>query len=137
MQSENDPLSELRMQVDEPPDTNTTMPRSTPPTPPSTQPKVSLPEQTVQHFCQALAALSQTSSEPDYIQDFLPVVWALVNKYLKQDPNLRSRLAGLEEFEENVKEKGEQQFIDLLKDMAKKENWQGLLENGTSFLPLT
>ena len=44
------------------------------------------------------------------------------------------RLANQDKFEENVKSKGEDKFIELLKDIAKKKNWQDLLENGTSFL---
>ena len=46
-------------------------------------------------------------------------------------------LASLEEFLQNVRQKSEKEFIDLLKDMAKKKTWRDLLENGTSFLSST
>jgi hypothetical protein len=61
-------------------------------------------------------------------------VWFYVNKALKEDPILKTRLADKDKFQENVKSKGEEKFIELLKDMAKKKNWQDLLENGTSSL---
>ncbi|KAI0248394.1 hypothetical protein BJV78DRAFT_1354923 [Lactifluus subvellereus] len=42
---------------------------------------------------------------------------------------LSGRLANINQFRANVKRKGEQQFIDLLRDMARKKSWQDLLEN--------
>jgi hypothetical protein len=47
---------------------------------------------------------------------------------------MKPRLADEDGFKKNVQTYGEKQFIDLLKDMAKKKNWQDLLENGTSSL---
>jgi hypothetical protein len=64
----------------------------------------------------------------------LDFVWVAVRDALQEDPNLKARLANENQFKENVKKKDEQQFINLLRDIAKKESWRDLLQNGTSFL---
>jgi len=82
-------------------------------------------------MCKKLERLIQPGDDNDSILDD---VWTYVNKALKEDPILKARLADEGEFQENVQKYGEKQFIDLLKDMAKKKNWEDLLENRTSFL---
>jgi len=82
-------------------------------------------------MCKKLELIIQPDDDDDSI---LGVVWFFVNKALKEGPILKPRLADEGEFRGNVQKYGEKQFIDLLKDMAKKKNWGDLLENRTSFL---
>jgi len=84
--------------------------------------------------CERLQRYIQPDDSDKAILGSLGTIWVNVNKALKEDPILKMRLADQDKFEENVKSKGEEKFIVLLKDMAKKKNWQDLLENGTSFL---
>ena len=85
-------------------------------------------------MCQQFERLIQPDDDDDRIKNSLNAVWFLVNGALKTDPVLKMRLANQDEFQENVKNKGEEQFINLLKDMAEKKNWRDLLENRTFFL---
>jgi len=82
-------------------------------------------------MCKKLELNIQPGDDDDSI---LGDVWTYVNKALKEDPILKTRLADEGEFQENVQKYGEKQFIDLLKDMAKKKNWGDLLEHRTSIL---
>ena len=70
-------------------------------------------------------------------KDSLEIVWGAVKRALRNHPKMEKYLASLEEFLQNVRQKSEKEFIDLLKDMAKKKTWRDLLENGTSFLSST
>jgi hypothetical protein len=101
---------------------------------PSTQRKVSIPERALRVVCNTLERLIQPGDDDDRIQDSLETVWCNVHKALKEDSIMKPRLADEDGFKKNVQTYGEKQFIDLLKDMAKKKNWQDLLENGTSSL---
>jgi hypothetical protein len=67
----------------------------------------------------------------------LEYVFLTVKQALFDDPKTENYLASPEEFLQNVRQKGETEFIDLLKDMAEKKSWRDLLENGTSFLSST
>jgi hypothetical protein len=58
-------------------------------------------------------------------------VWMAVHGALKVDPELKEHLADAEEFLRNVKGKGEQEFIESLRDMAKAESWERLFDDGT------
>ena len=62
------------------------------------------------------------------------IVFVTVYNALQEDLNIKACLANNDQFEENVKKKDEQQFINLLRDITKKESWQDLLQNGISFL---
>jgi hypothetical protein len=74
-------------------------------------------------------------SEPDdVIRESLVAVWAYVTNALSEDPVRKETLANQTEFQENVNKGGEEQFIHLLKDMAKRKTWQGLPGNSTSFI---
>jgi hypothetical protein len=137
-QSEDDPFQvgeELgRLQLDEPADDDTKSSTHTRTTLLSTQPNVSIPDGAFRLLCKNLERNIQPGDIDDSIQDSLDNVWFFVNKALKEDPILKTRLADKDKFQENVKRKGEERFIESLKDMAKKKNWQDLLENGTSSL---
>jgi hypothetical protein len=85
-------------------------------------------------MCSILERSIEPDDDDDDIQYSLVTVWFNVNEALKEDPILKTRLADKGEFVENVEKYGEKQFIDLLKDMAKKKNWGDLLDNRTSFL---
>ena len=79
----------------------------------------------------------QATDRDDYIKKRLQFVLLAVNEALSDDPKMKKYLASPDEFLQNVTQKGEKEFIDLLKDMAKKKSWRDLLENGTSFLSST
>ena len=54
-------------------------------------------------------------------KDSLEIVWGAVKRTLRNYPKMEKYLASLEEFLQNVRQKSEKEFIDLLKDMAKKK----------------
>jgi hypothetical protein len=122
------------MQVDDTADNNENPTTPTRPTPPSTQSTICISEQTIQNMCKHLERNIKTDDDDDWIRQSLYFVFILVRGALEEDPNLKARLANKDQFKENVKKKDEQQFINLLRDIAKKESWQDLLQNGTSFL---
>jgi hypothetical protein len=125
MSLEDGPFVVSLMQVDEP--VPATHVKSTPLSTPS---RVSVPEEAVQELGKELEVYIQSSLSNDRI---LCHVWISVHDALKRDQTLRTRLANQDEFKENVKKSGEDQFIDLLKDIAKRRSWRELLENSTSF----
>jgi hypothetical protein len=124
------------MQVDDPADNNDNPSTPTRPTPPSTQSTICISEQTIQEMCENLELFSHIIKTGDdaRIRRSLGHVWFTVRRALQEDPNLKARLASEDQFKENVKQNDEQQFIDLLRDIAKKQSWRDLLQNGTSFL---
>jgi hypothetical protein len=136
LQSEDDPfqVSESlgRLQLDEP--THDDPNPATRSTLPSTQPKVSIPDRALRAMCKKLERNIQPGDDDDSIQDSLNTVRSIVDDALQEDPSLKTRLADKDEFRGNVQKYGEKQFIDLLKDMAKKKNWGDLLENRKCFI---
>jgi hypothetical protein len=64
------------------------------------------------------------------IKGILGVVWVIVRDALKSNKTLEGHLATSKQFQDNVKRKGESQFIDLLRDTAKRRAWHELFENG-------
>ena len=76
------------------------------------------------------------------IRNNLDYAWFQVCEVLEQagDSNLKGRLKNKSEFRAHVKPGSdqEQELIDLVRSMAKGQvPWRDLLENGTSFVPLT
>jgi hypothetical protein len=138
LQSEDDPFqvseSLERLKLDEPTHDDPNPSTPTRSTPPSTQPKVSISDNTLQEVCQDLQRYIQPDASDKVILRSLNVVWISVNEALQEDPSLKTRLADKDEFRGNVEKYGEKQFIELLRDMAKKKNWGDLLDNRTSFL---
>jgi len=134
LQSEDDAFSGTPTQSDDPADNNghpSMPPRLTPPT---TQSMICISEQTIQEMCKSLKPLSPIIKTGDdaSIHALLALVFLTVCNALKEDSNLKARLADKGQFEENVKKNNEQQFFNLLRDIAKKESWRDLLQNGTS-----
>ena len=138
LQSEDDPfqVSESlgRLQLHKSADDDTRPSTPTRSTLPSTQPKVSISDNTLQEVYQCLQRIIQPDDSDKVVLRALGTVWFNVNEALKEDPILKTRLADKDEFQKNVQKYGEKQFIDLLKDIAKKTNWGDLLENCTSSL---
>jgi hypothetical protein len=122
------------MQVDDPADNNGNPSTPTRPTPPSTQSTICISEQTIQEMCEDLERIIRPGDNDARIRRFLGNIWFTVRHALQEDPNLKARLASEDQFKENVKQNDEQQFVNLLRDIAKKESWRDLLQNGTSFL---
>ncbi len=122
------------MQLDDIADNNENPSTPTRPTPPSTQSTICISEQTIQTMCKRLERTIRPDDDDHWIRRSLGNVWFTVRNALEEDPNLKARLASEDQFKENVKKNDEQQFINLLRDIAKKESWRDLLQNGTSFL---
>jgi hypothetical protein len=122
------------MQVDEPADdhTNPSTPERPILPPTVTQSRVSIPEKAVQGVCKQLERYILPGDDDNSIREDLNIVWIVVHDALSQAQTLRARLADQDEFQENVQKYGEKEFIELLRDMAKRKNWRDLLENGTS-----
>ena len=81
-----------------------------------------------------LKRIIQPDDEDEDIKDSLAKVWITVNDALEAHVKGK-RLATRDEFFTNVKERGENVFIKVLRDAVKNNTWQDLLDNGTSFLP--
>jgi len=69
--------------------------------------------------------------DDDDIRGSLKLVWTAVHDALEQDPKLEGYLANQDEFLHNVKRKGEQDFIESLRDMALANSWERLFDDGT------
>jgi len=123
-----DDVSEVPMEVDEPAAGPTTPKKSILP---STPPRVSIPETAVQTLREVLDDIIIPTSEDDRIQRHLGTVWFAVHEALSQDETKNTRLADEAQFLENVNEIGKEPFINLLRNMARRQYWRDLLENGT------
>jgi hypothetical protein len=122
-----------RLRLDEPVDDNTNP--STPPksTLPSTQLNVSISDEALQALGEELELVIQSSYDNARIQRSLKYVWFTVHNALEDDPELSTCRASQKEFLQNLKEKGEQQFFDLLRGAAERKSWRDLLQSSTSF----
>jgi hypothetical protein len=134
LQSEDDVCGGTLTQVDDPADNNNNPSTPRRPTPPSTQSRICISEQTIQKMCKQVERSIRPEDDDDWIRQSLGLVFAAVRNALAEDPNRKACLASEDQFKKNVKKKDEQQFINLLRDIAKKESWRDLLQNGTSFL---
>jgi hypothetical protein len=112
-------------------DTNPSTPKRS--THPSTQPRVSVPESTFQSMRKLLKRIIQPDDEDEYIKGSLTSVWITVHHAL--EAHVSKQLATRDEFLKNVKKRGENVFIKVLRDAVKNNTWQDLLDDGTSFLP--
>jgi hypothetical protein len=122
------------MQVDDPADNNENPSTPKRPTPPSTQSTICISEQTIQKMCKQVERAIRPDDDDDWIRQSLGHVFLALRDALQEDPNRKARLANEDQFKENVKKEGEQQFINLLRDIAEKGPWRDLLQNGTPFL---
>jgi hypothetical protein len=120
------------MQVDEP-DSHYSHP-STPTrhTLPSTKSTLSISDATYEFACDYLEhrILSASSSDQKLGQS-MNHIWFTVHDALQEDPVLKPKRANQDEFKQNVKQKGQQQFFTFLREMAETKSWDNLLQNGT------
>ncbi len=133
LQSGDDVFGGAPMQVEDPADNNENPSTPKRPTPPSTQSTICISEQTIQEMCENLDRNIRPGDDDARIRRSLGYVFVAVCDALAEDPNRKARLANRDQFEENVKQNDEQQFINLLRDIAKKGSWRDLLPNRTSF----
>jgi hypothetical protein len=101
-------------------------------TPPQTLP-ANIPAQAFQDACELLMMIIRPENDDSRIRRFLDIVRIAVHTALKQHPELKERLADEAGFLDNVKRKGEQEFFDSLRAMAKSGTWTALFEDGTLF----
>jgi len=101
-----------------------------------TPPRVSIPATDFREICKFLETDVLPTSSDDWIRCRLAITWFTVNDALLKDKSLRPHLANQEQFRKNLDKIGELSFIKLLKDIARRQSWQDLLEHGTYFLRL-
>jgi hypothetical protein len=85
-------------------------------------------EQTFEDECDDLRRIVLPKDNDNRVKRALNLVWAVVSDTLKQ--RNKGDLATLGQFRNNVKRKGEPQFFDLLRDIAGRDAWHELFENG-------
>jgi hypothetical protein len=90
--------------------------------------------------CIQLSAFTPAGLGDDYLRAMLGNVWFSVNQLIEQDQSLNQPPASLREFNNNVKDRGEESFFNLLKDRAEDvrtsgfvTRWAPLFRDGTSF----
>jgi hypothetical protein len=127
-QSEDDSFGESLMQIDEAPDHLTILTTHSSPAPP---PNVGIPDQVIEKACKDLAYFFNPNDDRTVTLRSLDTAWSIVCEALCLDPALKGRLASNDEFQENVKRNGQEHFINLLRDTARRESWRGNLKNGT------
>jgi hypothetical protein len=127
LQSGDDVFEGAPMQVEDPADNNKNPFMSVRPT-------ICISEQTIQKMCKQVECAIRPDDDDDWIHQSLGHVFLALCDPLQEDLNRKARLANEDQLKENINKAGEQQFINLLKDIAKKKSWQDLLQNGTSFL---
>jgi len=105
-----------------------------PSTPMRLRPIPNITSTTLQEMSRKLGHTIYPLDNDNSICKSLDIVWLTIYKALSQDPMMQP-LANQDKFEQNVKQKGEQVFINLLRDIRRNNNsWGDLLGNGTSFL---
>jgi hypothetical protein len=124
-QSEDDSFGESLMQVDEPPDHLTILSTPSSPVPP---PNVGIPDQAVERACKDLAYFSNPNNDRTVTLRSLDTAWSIVCGALCLDLPLRGRLASNDEFQENVRCNGQERFINVLRDTARRESWRGFFK---------
>ena len=138
LQSEGDPLQVSeplgQLQLDEPADDGTNLSTPTRSALPSSQSRFHISDKSRQELCEELELVIESSCDDARLRGSLKHVWLAVFNALFRESIPSTRLADLNGFKENVQKNGEEQFFDLLKDIAKKKNWGDLLENRT-FIP--
>jgi len=95
---------------------------------PPTTPSRSMTDQTFEDECDDLGRIVFPGDGNDRVKHALDLVWAIVCGALEK--RNEKDLATLDQFQDNVKRKGEPEFIDLLRDMARRDDWHELFKNG-------
>jgi hypothetical protein len=117
---------EVLMEVNQPAAVGQTMPKKS--IPPLTASRVSIPEMTVQALSALLGAVLKLppTLDPKFL---LIAIWGPIYEALSQDEILKTCLVNEGQFLKNVNEIGMESFINLLRDMARRQSWLDLLEN--------
>ena len=89
-----------------------------------------IPAQAFHDACDILMANVRPEHDDNRIRRF---VWIAVHTALEDHPDLKGRLADKARFHDNVKRKGEQEFFDSVRAMAKSGTWTALFEDSTLF----
>ena len=92
-----------------------------------------IPEEAIKDAFKFLGKNISPEDDDNEIRKSLLHVWVSVQNALKQDLNLKQHLANEEEFLANIERRGEKQFIELLRNMAKDSSWGRLFDDGTLF----
>ena len=101
-----------------------------------TSPKLGASEKVTQFTCRKLASIIHNDDSYDDIRRSFDLVFFLVRNLLSEDKQFRGRLASEDEYQSNVKDFNEDNFVQLLKDAAKKKKWDDLFHHSTSHLHL-
>jgi hypothetical protein len=86
-------------------------------------------EQAFKKECNRLQRSVFPEDDDDEIKGALKLVWAIVSTALEDKNDLEGHLATFEQFLDNVERKGEREFIDSLRDMARRRALHELFQN--------
>jgi hypothetical protein len=95
-----------------------------------------IPQQNIDDACRTLRRQILQDDDDQVIKQSFKHVWKGVYDALKQDEELKGRLADENEFYDNVRRNGEKKFIDSLRAMAKTgeaQAWYDLFDDSTFF----
>jgi hypothetical protein len=96
-------------------------------------PKFDIPDQAIREASNFLERKIDLDDPDDVILDQL---FFFVHRALSQYPELSGVIANREDYDANVKRQGEEQFLELVRDSARRNSWRDLFHNGIS-PPLT
>jgi hypothetical protein len=94
--------------------------------------KLDIPDQAIQEVSELLERKIVPEDPNDM---FLWEIWLFVYATLSRCPELSGVIANREEYDDNVKRQGEEEFLELVRDSARRNSWRDLLRNGI-FPPL-
>ena len=115
MQVHDDPVSDPSVQLDH---TST----------PSVKPlRLDIPDQAIREASKFLERKIDLD-DPDVL--ILNLLLLVVHTTLSQYPEIGGSIVNQEEFHANVKRQGEKEFLELVKDSARRKSWRDLLHNG-------
>jgi hypothetical protein len=77
-----------------------------------------IPKEDILKACTQLTSYTSAKMDDDHLRVMLELVWFSVNRLLNRDPSLNRNLASLDEFKNNVNNRGEDRFFNLLRDTA-------------------
>ena len=118
MQVHDDPVSGPSVQLEHTPSVNPL--------------KLDIPDQAILEASNFLERKIDLDDPDDLI---LGILWQLVHRTLSQYPKISGSIANQEEFNANVKRQGEEEFLERVRDSARRNSWGDLLHSGI-FLPL-
>jgi hypothetical protein len=95
--------------------------------------KLDIPDQAIREASKKLERHIDLDDKDDLI---LHQLWLNAHWTLSQYPRISESIANEEEFKAKVKRQGKEEFLELVKDSARRNSWRDLLHNGIS-PPLT